>query len=67
MTKEGIMISSPCVKCFKKNQSKEICAKDCKILQAVQDHLVSIEELSILPAIDYADEGRFVLNSKEII
>ena len=57
------MISSPCLNCLKKNQSKGICAKDCEILQAVQDYLVSTEELCILPAIDYADEGRFVLNS----
>ena len=61
------MISSPCANCQKKNQPKEICAEDCEILHAVQTHLVSIEDSFISPAIDYADEGRFRLNSKDII
>jgi len=62
------MISSPCVKCDKKNQPKEKCAKDCEILQVIQDYLVSIEVGCISPAIaiDYAEEWRFCLNTREI-
>jgi hypothetical protein len=61
------MISSPCADCQKKNQPKEICAEDCKILHALQTFHISIEDAIISPAIDYADEGRFRLNSKDII
>jgi len=31
------MISSPCIKCKKKNQSKDVCAKECKLLKSVQE------------------------------
>ena len=61
------MISSPCANCQKKNQPKEICAEDCEILHALQTYHISMEDSLISPAIDYADEGRFRLNSKDII
>ena len=61
------MISSPCTNCLKRNQPKETCAKDCEILQAIQIYQVSIEKGCIIPAIDYAEEGRFCVNSKDII
>jgi hypothetical protein len=50
-----------------KNQPKEICAEDCEILHAVQHYQISIKECIISPAIDYADEGRFQLNEREIL
>ncbi len=61
------MISSPCANCNMKNQPKEICAEDCEILHAVQHYQISIKECIISPAIDYADEGRFQLNEREIL
>ena len=61
------MISSPCVHCHKKNQPKEICAEDCEILHALQTYQICIDDPFISPAIDYADEGRFRLNSKDIV
>jgi len=65
--KEGKMISSPCANCNKKNQPKEACAKECEILQAIQLYHVSIEKKFIVPAIDYSEEGRFYLNTRDII
>ena len=61
------MISSPCAKCHKKNISKELCADDCQLLHAVQEYQVSLEESFVLHAIDYAETGRFVINSSEYI
>jgi hypothetical protein len=66
MIKEGIMIYSPCVNCHKKNQPKERCAKDCKILHAIQIYQAVNERESIFPAIDYAEEGRFYVNNVEL-
>ena len=62
------MISSPCVKCEKKNQPKEKCLKGCEILNVIQDYLVSIEEGCVSPAIaiDYAEEWRFSLNTRDL-
>lgn len=60
------MIYSPCVNCHKKNQPKERCAKDCKILHAIQIYQAINERESILPAIDYAEEGRFYVNNVEL-
>jgi len=63
---EGIMISSPCATCQKKNQPKENCAKNCEILQAIQYHQVLYAEENDFHAIDYAEEGRFCLNNVEL-
>ncbi len=60
------MIYSPCVNCHKKNQPKEKCAKDCKILHAIQIYQAVNERESIFPAIDYAEEGRFCVNNVEL-
>lgn len=61
------MISSPCANCIKKNQPKETCVNDCEILHAIQLYQVSVEKSYVMPAIDYAEEGRFCLNSKDLI
>jgi hypothetical protein len=63
---EGIMISSPCATCQKKNRPKEKCAKDCEILQAIQYHQVLYEKENVSHAIDYSEEGRFCLNNIEL-
>jgi len=60
------MISSPCASCQKKNQPKEICSKDCEILQAIQYHQVLCAKENVYHAIDYAEEGRFCLNNVEL-
>jgi hypothetical protein len=60
------MISSPCTTCQKKNKPKEKCAKDCKILQAIQYHQVLYEKENFFHGIDYTEEGRFCLNNVEI-
>jgi len=59
------MISSPCANCHKKNQPKEKCAKDCKILRDIQYHQALYEKDSFFHAIDYSEEGRFCLNNVE--
>ena len=60
------MISSPCADCIKKNQPKETCVKDCAILEAIQLYQVSFDKSYAVHAIDYAEEGRFFLNSIDI-
>jgi len=67
MIEEVNMISSPCANCIKKNQPKETCVKDCEILEAIQLYQVSFDNSYAIHAIDYAEEGRFFLNSKDII
>lgn len=64
---EAKMISSPCANCHRKNQPKELCAKDCEILEAIQLYQVSKEEYFFIPAIDCTEEDRFCLNSRDVI
>lgn len=61
------MISSPCANCQWKNQPKELCAKDCKILEAIQLYQVSKKNDFYISAIDYSEEDRFCINSGDII
>jgi uncharacterized OB-fold protein len=67
MAEEGHMISSPCENCHRKNLPKENCADDCEILNAIQLYQVSKERDFFISAIDYSEEGRFCLNSKDIM
>jgi hypothetical protein len=67
MTEEDNMISSPCENCDRKNQPKENCASDCEILSAIQLYQVSNGRDFFISAIDYSEEGRFCLNSKDIV
>jgi hypothetical protein len=64
---EAKMISSPCANCNRKNQPKELCAKDCEILESIQLYQASNEEYFIISAIDCTEEGRFSLNSRDVI
>lgn len=61
------MISSPCANCQWKNQPKELCVKDCEILEAIQLYQVSNESDFFIPAIDCTEEDRFCLNSRDVI
>ena len=61
------MISSPCTDCHNKDRPKEKCAKNCEVLQAVQFYQALIEKSDIEPAIDYTEEWRFYIHSKEAI
>jgi hypothetical protein len=61
------MISSPCANCQWKNQPKEKCAKDCEILEAIQLYQASNERDFFISAIDYTEEDRFCLNSRDVI
>ncbi len=62
------MISSPCLSCRKKNKPKNDCIEKCKIIKEVQEFQVSLEEEDpwIFQAIDYAEEGRYIINPVEI-
>jgi hypothetical protein len=50
------MISSPCKNCPKRDLPKEKCAKDCKLLQAIQDMELCSEKLNDGGGIDFSDE-----------
>ena len=60
------MIYSPSADCINKNKPKETCVKDCEILEAIQLYQVSFDKSYAVHAIDYAEEGRFFLNSRDI-
>ena len=53
------MISSPCKNCPLKNQPKDECIKDCKLLQTIQDVQGLIGGGTGLSAIDYTEELRY--------
>lgn len=67
IAEEDNMISSPCENCHRKNQPKENCADDCDILNAVQLYQVANGSDFFISAIDYSEEGRFCLNSKDVM
>ena len=50
------MISSPCKNCPKKNLPKKDCAKDCKLLKAVQNFKIAAHESDISSRQDYFTE-----------
>jgi hypothetical protein len=49
------MISSPCKNCARKNLPKEICIKDCKLLNAIQGSALS-DNFQVGSTIDYTEE-----------
>jgi hypothetical protein len=55
------MISSPCKNCPRKDLPKENCAKDCKLLQMIQDVQISSEKSSFSMGIDYTEEYRYTI------
>jgi len=56
------MICSPCIHCPRKNQPKEECSKNCKLLQKLQDIQLSAEDRWASSAIDYTAENRYTLS-----
>lgn len=52
------MISSPCRNCSKKNMPKDICSKDCKKIQDIQEFQVSSKEEVNSYILDYNDGNR---------
>lgn len=57
------MISSPCKNCPRKDLPKEDCAKNCKLLKAIQDIQVSNERWNVGSGIDYTEEYSYTLPS----
>jgi len=55
------MISSPCKNCPRKDLPKEECAKNCKLLKAIQDINVSTEKWNDGSGIDYTEEYSYML------
>jgi len=50
------MIASPCKNCSKVNLPKTVCAKDCRLLKAIQNFQNDAEEGGISTRYDYFDE-----------
>jgi hypothetical protein len=62
------MIASPCKNCPKENLPKVDCAKDCKLLQAVQNFKIQDRDSDISSRQDYFIEiGYDIPQSFEII
>ncbi|MBN1932889.1 MAG: hypothetical protein JW786_14900 [Desulfobacterales bacterium] len=62
------MILSPCRNCPKRHLPKDKCTKNCELIQKLQDMHLSFKqkvETDIAPAIDYAEEGRFSINTRQ--
>ena len=57
------MISSPCKNCPRKDLPKEDCAKNCKLLKAIQDINISTEKWNVGSGIDYTEEYSFCVPS----
>ncbi len=55
------MISSPCKNCSRKNQPKDSCIKNCKLLQAIQDIQISATKSFDSSGIDYTEENRYAI------
>jgi len=57
------MISSPCKNCPKKDLPKKDCAKDCQLLNAIQDLQMVAEESCVSSRLDYTEGIRYALPS----
>ena len=55
------MISSPCKNCPKKDLPKKDCAKDCQLLNAIQDLQMVAEESCVSSRQDYTESIRYAL------
>ena len=55
------MISSPCKNCPRKDLPKEDCAKNCKLLKAIQEVHASAEKWNVCSGIDYTEEYSYTL------
>ncbi len=50
------MIASPCKNCPKENLPKTACAKDCQLLEAVQNLQKAAEESGVSSRQDYVED-----------
>lgn len=50
------MIASPCKNCPKENLPKTVCAKDCELLEAVQNFQKAAEESGVASRQDYIED-----------
>ena len=50
------MISSPCKNCPKRDLPKKDCAKDCQLLNAIQDLQMAAEEGCVSSRRDYTED-----------
>jgi hypothetical protein len=50
------MISSPCKTCPKRDLPKKECAKDCPLLNAIQDLQLAAEEGCVSSRRDYSED-----------
>ena len=57
------MISSPCKNCPKRDLPKKDCAKDCPLLNAVQNLQMVAEESCVSSRQDYTESIRYALPS----
>jgi hypothetical protein len=57
------MISSPCKNCPRRDLPKEDCAKNCKLLKAIQHIHVSTERWNVGSGIDYTEEYSYTAPS----
>lgn len=57
------MISSPCKNCPKKNLPKKDCAKDCQLLNAIQDLQMAAEKSCVSSRLDYTEGIRYAIPS----
>ena len=57
------MISSPCKNCPKRDLPKKDCAKDCELLNAIQDLQMAAEESGVSSRLDYTEGIRYDIPS----
>jgi hypothetical protein len=57
--KDGIMISSPCRECPKRNLPKNLCLHTCKLIQGLQDIQLTARENDVRTALDYTEQSYF--------
>jgi hypothetical protein len=64
MSRKGTkMISSPCKNCERRNDPKDECLKDCKILHDVQEFHLMTSKSICYSAIDCTEESRYSVKS----
>jgi len=57
------MISSPCKTCERRNDPKDECLKDCKILNDVQEFHLTTANSICYSAVDCTEESRYRVES----
>lgn len=55
------MISSPCKNCHRKNLPKDKCAKNCELLQSIQDIQALDKKNCNVSGIDCTEDSRYTI------